>query len=173
MHHHAHPAGYGRGREDVEVAGQLYRLIYIYFDLATDVPTADLPKIKEYAERDPRNAKHELAWTIVRMYHGADAADRAREHFEKTIIQGEIPDDVPEFKPTPEDGTRIGILTLMSQAGLTPSNAEGRRLIKQNAVSIDGARVDDPGLLVDLQSATPFVVKVGKRRFARIVWDGQ
>ncbi|MEX1055628.1 MAG: tyrosine--tRNA ligase [Rhodothermales bacterium] len=148
-------------------------LIYTYFDLATDAPTADLPKVRDFAERDPRNAKHELAWTIVRMYHGAEAADRARSHFEKTVIQGEIPDDVTEFLPSPDEGTRIGILSLMSQAGLTPSNAEGRRLIKQNAVWIEGERVDDPGFQIDLMTSTPFVIKVGKRRFARIVWNGK
>jgi tyrosyl-tRNA synthetase len=147
-------------------------LIYTYFHLATDVPTADLPKIKEFADREPRNAKHELAWTIVRLYHGPEAADRARSHFEKTVIHGEIPEDVPEYRPSPDVGTIIGILSLMSQVGLTPSNAEGRRLIKQNAVWIDGERVGDPGFQIDLMISTPFVIKVGKRRFAKIIWNG-
>ena len=148
-------------------------LIFPYFELATDISTGELPKIKEYAAGDPRNAKHQLAWTIVRMYHGDAAADAARAHFERTVIQGEIPEDVPEFSPTPEEGSRIGILSLMSQAGLTPSNAEGRRLIKQNAVEIDGRKIDDPGYQIDLTEATPFVITVGKRRYARIVWNGQ
>ncbi len=145
--------------------------IYTYFELATDVPTDELQRLRSFAADDPRNAKHELAWTIVRMYHDEKAADAARRHFEKTVIKGEIPENVEEFSPTPDEGTRIGILNLMSQAGLTQSNGEGRRMIKQNAVSIDGEKIDDNALEIDLQEDTPFILKVGKRRFARIVWN--
>ncbi|MEX0821580.1 MAG: tyrosine--tRNA ligase [Rhodothermales bacterium] len=147
-------------------------LMYTYFELATDVPTEDLPKIREFIQEDPRNAKHRLAATIVRMYHGDDAASAARAHFEKTIVQGEVPDDVESFQPEPDEGAKIGILNLMSQAGLTSSNGQARRLIKQNAVSIDGEKIGDVYLQIDLANETPFVLKVGKRRYARIVWDG-
>lgn len=147
-------------------------LIYTYFELATDTPTEQLQEVAAFARRDPRNAKHQLAWTIVRMYHGDAAAQAAREHFEKTIIQGGVPDDVPEFSPTPDDGTRIGLLNLLTQAGLTESNSDARRLVKQNAVSIDGEKVTDPMTELDLAQAAPFVVKVGKRRYAKIVWNG-
>ncbi len=146
-------------------------LIYRYFELATDIPTEELPAKKEFAERDPRNAKHELAWTIVRMYHGAEAANRAREHFERTIIRGEAPEDLEPFRPTPDEGTRIALVNLIVQAALAPSKSEARRLIRQGAVSIDGTRVTDERLEIDLAQRAPFVLKVGKRRFARIVWD--
>lgn len=146
-------------------------LMYTYFELATDVETDDLPEIRKYIDEDPRNAKHRLAWTIVRMYHGDSAADAARAHFEKTIVKGETPDDIDTYRPDPDEGTKIGILNLMSQAGLTSSNGEARRLIKQNAVSIDGDKIDDVYMHVDLASDAPFVLKVGKRRYAKIVWD--
>jgi tyrosyl-tRNA synthetase len=146
-------------------------LIYRYFELATDVPTEVLPEKRAFAERDPRNAKHELAWTVVRMYHGVEAADRARAHFERTIIRGEAPEDLVPFRPIPDGGTRIGLLNLITQAGLASSNSEARRLVRQNAVSIDGERVTDERLVIDLAQRAPFVLKVGKRRFARIIWD--
>jgi tyrosyl-tRNA synthetase len=146
-------------------------LIYRYFELATDVPTEVLPEKRAFAERDPRNAKHELAWTVVRMYHGVEAADRARAHFERTIIRGEAPEDLVPFRPIPDEGTRIGLLNLITQAGLASSNSEARRLVRQNAVSIDGERVTDERLVIDLAQRAPFVLKVGKRRFARIIWD--
>lgn len=148
-------------------------LIYTYFVLATDVPTEELDQIKTYAQRAPRDAKHQLAWTIVRMYHGPDAADAAREHFERTVILGEVPSDIQEFRPTPDEDTRIGILNLMSQASLTESNRQGRRMIEQNAVEIDGQKVRDVGMRIDLATDTPFTLRVGKRRFARIVWNGR
>ena len=148
------------------------RLIYRYFELATDAPTPELPRLKAFAEEDPRNAKHELARTIVRMYHGEEAADEARKHFEKTVIQGEIPDDVPVYHAQPSDGPTQGLLALMTEAGLTKSNGEARRMVQQNAVSIDGEKVGDPSLEIDLAERAPFVIKVGKRRFARVEWDG-
>ncbi|MDQ7040673.1 MAG: tyrosine--tRNA ligase [Rhodothermus sp.] len=147
------------------------QLIYRYFELATDIPTEALPAKKEFAERDPRNAKHELAWTIVRMYHGEEAANRARAHFERTIIRKEVPEDLEPFRPTPDEGTRIALVNLMVQAGLAASKSEARRLVRQNAVSIDGERVSDEHLVIDLARRAPFVLRVGKRRFARIVWD--
>ncbi|HEX7070727.1 MAG TPA: tyrosine--tRNA ligase [Rhodothermales bacterium] len=148
------------------------RLIYRYYELVTDVPTDTLPDLKEKAESDPRNTKHDLAWTLVRMYHGAAEADRARSHFEQTVIRREIPDDVPEHIAVPENGSRIGILSLLTQAGLTASNSEARRLIMQSAVSIDGEKASDPTTEIDLAQRCPFVVKVGKRRFARILFNG-
>ncbi|MGI9174664.1 MAG: tyrosine--tRNA ligase [Rhodothermales bacterium] len=148
------------------------RLIYRYFELATDVPTSELSRLEAFAEEDPRNAKHELAATVVRMYHGEAAAEQAHAHFEKTVIQGELPDDVPVYRvPTSEGNTR-GLLALMTEAGLTQSNGEARRMVKQNAVSIDGEKVEDAGLELDLAARAPFVIKVGKRRFARVEWDG-
>jgi len=146
-------------------------LIYRYFELATDIPTEELPAKKEFAERDPRNAKHELAWTIVRMYHGEEAANRAREHFERTIIRGEAPEDLEPFRPTPDEGSRIALVNLIVQAELASSKSEARRLIRQGAVSIDGERITDEYLEIDLAQRAPFVLKVGKRRFARVVWD--
>lgn len=136
-------------------------LIYRYFELATDVPTADLPEIKAFIERDPRNAKHQLAWTIAKVYHGEEAANAAREHFEKTVIRKEMPDDIPEFVLESE----MGLLALMTQAGLTPSNAEARRLVLQGGVSLDGEKVSDPTISVN----TSCVIKAGKRKFVKVV----
>lgn len=144
-------------------------LIYRYFELATDVRTGELDRLKQFAREDPRNAKHELAWTIVRMYHGSDAADAARLHFEKTIIKGELPDDIAEYRLTSAPGARIGLLNLMNDAGLTSSNSESRRMIQQGAVSIDGVKVEDISYEVDPETDTPFVLRVGKRRYVRVV----
>jgi tyrosyl-tRNA synthetase len=147
-------------------------VIYTYFELATDVSTKDLPGLKARAETDPRNTKHLLAWTVVRMYHGEAAANEARAHFEATVVRGEVPDDVPVFAPEPDEGARIGLLNLLSQTELASSNSEARRLIKQNAVSLDGEKMTDPYMEVDLEARAPFVLKVGKRRYARIEWRG-
>ncbi len=148
-------------------------LIYRYTELAADVPAEALPEVKTSVEQDPMNAKRELARTLVRMYHGEEAAEAARRHFEKTVVQGDVPDDLPELAPEPDRGTEIGLLNLMKAAGFTESNSQGRRLIKQNAVSIDGEKVSDPSRYIDLAEQAPFTLQVGKRRYARVVWKNE
>jgi tyrosyl-tRNA synthetase len=148
-------------------------LIYRYAELVTDIPTDDLPKVKQYAESNPRDAKAQLAHTIVSMYHGEEAAEAARQHFQQTVVQGGVPADMPEHRPDADPGEEVGLLNLMRNAGLTESNSQGRRMIKQGAVSIDGETVEDTGLYVDVSAEAPFVLRVGKRRFARIVWNGK
>jgi tyrosyl-tRNA synthetase len=148
-------------------------LILRYFELVTDIPTAELPRYATFARTDPRNAKHELAWTIVRMYHGEAAARAARQHFEQTIIRKEAPDQMADYCPVADAEAQIALVELIHQAGLARSNSDARRLIMQHAVSIDGQRVTDPFSTIDLAQQTPLVLKVGKRRFARIVWPRQ
>jgi tyrosyl-tRNA synthetase len=147
-------------------------LIYRYAELITDIPTSDLPKVKAFVAENPRDAKHELAHTIVTMYHGEEAADAARAHFERTVVEGATPEDIEEFVPDTGGGATIGLLNLMRAAGLTESNSEGRRMIEQNAVSIDGEKVEDTGLYINVDEQAPFVLQVGKRRFVKVVANG-
>ncbi len=144
-------------------------LIYQWFELATNVPTEELPAIKAAAKREPRNTKHRLAWTIASMYYGDDAADQARSHFEKTVIRGDVPENMESVRFAMDEGPRMGILDLMTRAGLTGSNGEARRLIAQHAVSIDGEKISDVRMEVDVHVGPSFVIKAGKRRFARIL----
>ncbi len=146
-------------------------LIYRYFELVTDVPVEELPRLRKMAEEQPRDAKHFLAWTIVRMYHGKEAADRAREHFERTIIRKELPEEIPEVVFSGKEERRMPLPELLYRAGLVSSKSEARRLIKQRAVQINGERVMDPHMEVDLAEGSPLVLRVGKRRFARVRWE--
>ena len=146
-------------------------LIYRYVELATDIPTDDLDEWKQYAEANPRDAKHDLALAIVKMYHGEEAAHSARAHFERTVIRKDVPEELEEFAPKAETGT-IGLLELLRQAGFAQSNGEARRLVQQNAVSLGGAKETDFTREIDLVAEAPFVLKVGKRRFVRVVHPG-
>ncbi len=146
-------------------------LIYRYVELATDIPTDDLEEWKQYAETNPRDAKHDLALAIVKMYHGEEAANSARAHFERTVIRKDVPEELEEFAPKAENGT-IGLLELIRQAGFAQSNGEARRLVQQDAVSLDGEKETDFAREIDLVAEAPFVLKVGKRRFVRVVHPG-
>lgn len=138
-------------------------LIYTYYELVTDVKTDDLPAIKEKIETDPRNAKHDLAFTIVRMYHGKEAAKDAKDHFEKTVINKELPDDAPEFFfPA---GEEIRLLDIISETGFSPSNGETKRMIKQGGISIDDKKISDKNYAITFSAGDEFTLKVGKRNF--------
>lgn len=138
-------------------------LIYTYFELVTDVPTDDLPAIKEKAESDPRNAKHDLAYTIVRMYHGERAAAGAKNHFEQTVINKEVPDDAPVFEFSSGESHRL--LDLINETGFTSSNGETKRMMKQGGVSLDDEKITDLGLEITLAAGEERTLKVGKRNF--------
>lgn len=137
-------------------------LIYRYFELATDLPTDKLPEMAAFAKNDPRNAKHTLAFTIVKMYHGEAAAEAAKTHFEQTVIRKEIPDDIPETILTETKG----LLDVMRENGLATSNAEARRLVQQGGVSINSKKINDVQTI--LEPNTEYIIKAGKRKFLKI-----
>lgn len=137
-------------------------LLVRYAELASDVPTDELPAWADFARRAPRDAKHDLARRIVALYHGDGAADAARAHFERTVIQKEVPKSVPDVAVAA--GT--GLLDAMREAGLAASNGEARRLVAGGGVRLAGERVDDPAATVD---TLPVLLQVGKRRYARLV----
>jgi tyrosyl-tRNA synthetase len=107
------------------------------------------------------------------MYHGEAAAGAARQHFEQTIIRKEAPEQKVDYCPVATAEAQIALVELIHQSGLARSNSDAQRLIMQHAVSIDGHRATDPFSTIDLAQQTPFVLKVGKCRFARIVWPQQ
>jgi len=141
-------------------------LIYSYFELVTDVSLDRLAQLKTRVKDDPRNTKHELAWELTRMYHSAEFANAARQHFEQTVIKKEIPDDIPEIVLSP---ATYGLISIMKDHDLAPSASEARRLIQQGGVSLDGESVQDPAMEITITGGENMVLKVGKRRFARII----
>lgn len=139
-------------------------LIYTYFELVTDVALDELPKMKEKAQTDPRNAKHELAYAITKLYHGENGAKAAREHFEQTIINKQVPDDAPVFEI--QAGEVVRILEVISTLKFSQSNGETKRLIQQGGVSIDDEKISDVGYEFSLSKEDEKVLKVGKRKYA-------
>jgi tyrosyl-tRNA synthetase len=141
------------------------KLIYQYFELATDVPTKELLEIKKSLDNpniNPRDTKRTLARTFVRMYHSQEAAIAAEEEFDRIFVEKSIPDDIEEFMVT----VPMTITTLMADAKLTASKSDARRLVDQGGVSIDGERISDPNAL--LPDKSEFILKVGKRRFLKV-----
>ncbi len=136
-------------------------LIYTYFELLTDISNDELDVIKLNIEKDPRNAKHALAHQIVKQYHGVSAADEARNHFEKTVVNKQVPDDAPEFT-FPKGEHRL--LDLINETQLAPSNSEAKRMIKQGGVSVDDEKITDMNYAVSI-GGDDVILKVGKRKY--------
>ena len=114
---------------------------------------------------NPRDVKFELAMEIVARFHDDSAAEAAKQEFISRFREGAMPDEMPELTLEAEGGT-LGIAHLLKGAGLVSSTSEAFRMIKQGAVRIDGERVEDRSLTIDVGSTN--VYQVGRRRFARV-----
>jgi tyrosyl-tRNA synthetase len=113
----------------------------------------------------PGEAKRDLARRIVDRYHGQESGVVAEQAFNELFRDKQLPDDVPTA-PIPDDDP-VWLPKALSEAQLVASNSEGRRLIDQGAVKINGERVTQDTIARDrLLDAT---VQVGKRRFVKFV----
>ena len=111
-------------------------------------------------------AKLRLARWIVARSHGEEAAQAAEEHFTRVVRRHEAPDDVPAFALAGDDvdGGTVYLPGVLARYMGVPSASEGRRLIAQGAVKLDGEPVSE--LAVPLERLTGALVQAGKRRFA-------
>ncbi len=141
-------------------------LIYSYFELVTDVSIEELEKIKSDVKKDPRNTKHFLAYTITKMYHGEEGAKNAKKYFEQTVIKKEVPDDAPIFEFDP--GSTHRLLDIISDADLTQSNGETKRMMKQGGISLNDEKVKDINHEITFSIGDEYELKVGKRNYARL-----
>ncbi len=147
-------------------------LMMMYFELATTVPMDELEEMEkelDNGELHPRDAKRRLAREIVARFHNEGAAKEAEAEFDRVFKENLVPDDIPEVKLASQDleDGRIWIVRLLVQAGLASSNGEGRRLIQQGGVRLDGEIIENIDL--DWEPRSGAVLQVGKRRFARVV----
>jgi tyrosyl-tRNA synthetase len=146
-------------------------LMVRYYELLSDIDLTGLRKVREGVEGQPGGAhpmesKKALARELVTRFHGTAAARQAEEEFVLQFRQKEIPDDIPRVEMVA--GAPLWICRLLAEAGLVASNGEGRRLIQQGGVKLDGDKVADADL--EVAARGEIVLQAGKRRFARIVF---
>ena len=144
-------------------------LMMRYFMLVTDMPIEeqeDMAKRLESGELHPRDAKMQLARTIVRLYHGEEAALEAEEEFKRVFQQRAMPTDIPEYAmdaPTEP----IFVPQFCTDAGLTASNGEARRSIKAGAFKINGEKYSEENITLE----DGMILQVGKRKFLKIKFN--
>jgi len=144
-------------------------LMWDWYLLLTDLDEAEIEKRRQAVESGdlhPRNAKVELAKRLVADFHDSKAAEAAEQEFDRVFRSGGAPDDIPVTKHTGAQD----IVSVIIAAELVTSKSEGRRMIQQGAVSVDGSKLSDSSTLLGKRDE-PYVVKVGKRRFAKVRID--
>ncbi len=149
-------------------------LMIRYYELLTDMTPAGLASLTaalKSGEKHPRAAKVELAHTLVERFHSKEAADSAVAEFDRIFVNKGLPDEIPEKEVAPV--AEIGICKLLVEIGLSTSNGESRRLIEGAAVEFDGQKVKDTQLKLALVDGQSMVVKVGKKKFAKVIVRGQ
>ncbi len=141
-------------------------LMWRYFELLSFRPVTDIEGFQQQIEqgKNPRDIKFLLCEEIITRFHDSSAAEAAKQDFIQRFQKNAIPDDMPEVAVALGEGMPIGILT--KEAQLCQSSSEGGRMVKQGAVKINGEKVSDPKALIS--ETEPFVLQVGKRKFARI-----
>ena len=141
-------------------------LMWRYYELLSSLSLEEIAALKaDVAEGrvHPKAAKEQLACEMVSRYHSPAAAEEARMGFNAVFAGGGVPDDAPTHTCAHgEDSTPPAFL---EAAGLVKSRGEAKRLIKEGALSVDGARCDDA-----LSALAPgeYVIKLGKKRFLRL-----
>ncbi|MBI4160430.1 MAG: tyrosine--tRNA ligase [Candidatus Yanofskybacteria bacterium] len=127
----------------------------------TEVHDNKIAEAKERLDSDenPMVLKKELAYELVRMYHGEKMAEKARDNFERIFSKGQLPEEIKEV-----EGNGRPIIQVLLGMGLIMSNSEGKRLFEQNAVSVNNKIINN----WDYQVSSGDIIKVGPRRFLKV-----
>lgn len=136
-------------------------IIQVFIDCTT-LPLTEVEKMKHGLKSgmNPRDIKMQLAYEIVKFYHDIASADKAKEHFVNTFQKKEVPEDIKEVKVSSEK-----LLDVLIESGLVPSASEGKRLIEQEGIKVDGVTAENESQRVESGS----LIQKGKREFRRIV----
>ncbi len=146
-------------------------LMFRYYELLSDLPMTEITTLKgriASGQIHPKAAKVQLAKEMVARFHNQAAAEDAERTFEQVFARHEMPDEIEEVRVVTTEA-EIWVPKLLLDAGLVKSTSDGRRMIQQHAVSIEGKRVEDINAVIPTKGAV--LLKVGKRRFCRVIFS--
>ena len=145
-------------------------LILPYFDWLTDTPTKEITEIRNSLESqsvNPIELKKNVAYKLVTDFHNAKSARLSRDFFEKTVQEGQAPDDIPEYViPSGDAAAGIKLSNVLVSSGLTSSSGEARRLIEQGAVRINEIQITQNQPVDQLEKG---ILRAGRRRYVRLI----
>ena len=152
-----------------------------YYELLTDIDEAELSNIKKQivSGENPMSLKKRLAFDITKQYHGEEKAKEAEAHFEKTVQNKELPDEIEtksisfsQYTTTLVNSNKpkervFGVGRLIADLSMVKSRSEAIRLIKQGGVSVNGNVIDFEFLPLPVKNGS--IIKIGKRRYVKII----
>ena len=140
-------------------------LIMRYYTLLTDISENELKEIESQLKSgaNPRDIKLKLAYTITEEYCGKQGAEFGQQEFINVVSNKGIPTDIAEYKLTEDKN----ILDLLVELNFVQSRGEAKRLIQGGGVKLDGEKVSDINLELNIENEV--VLQSGKRNFAKLV----
>ena len=144
-------------------------LMLKYYELLSDISLDELNVLKQGIDNGtthPRDAKVNFAKEIITRFHDGDAAEAAHQNFDKMFRDREVPDDIETVTMQRADVDKW-LPKLLVGLGMVASTSEGKRMIQQGGVSINGAKTTSDEISVE--GVQDLVIKVGKRKFKKIV----
>ena len=143
-------------------------LLLKYLRLLTDIDAETLTLYERNIREgrvNPRDYKMELARRMVELLYDPEEAERAQEEFVRVFQKRDLPSEIPELLL---DGASIETVDLLTKAGVS-SRSEAKRLVQQGGVTLDDRKLEDPFAVLSLSES--MILKIGKRKYYRIVFD--
>lgn len=145
-------------------------LMFRYYELLSDLSMEDVNQLRlsvEEGSLHPKAVKMKLAGEMVVRFYDEEAGEAARRNFDLVFKKHELPENIEE-KELPAGDEPVWLPQLLLEAGLVKSTSDGRRMIKQNAVSVNGEKIKSMDSVVPASGEV--LLQVGKRRFCRILF---
>ena len=143
-------------------------VLFDYFRLTTDM---DLDKVEVEMEKDIVEAHKIYAREIIKMYHGEEFIEYAEERY-ATVAKGGVPENIDVYelnKSSIDNG--ILITDLLVKSGIVPSKSEGKRMIEQNGISINGIKETNSSKMITINDFVDneIIIQKGKKSFKKVV----
>lgn len=143
-------------------------LMWRYFELLSFKPVKEINDYRDAIDTqgaNPRDIKFELAVEIIERFHDKQAAEMAKQDFIQRFQKNQLPDEIPEHQLSAANAPWM-VGAALKDAGLVSSTSEAIRMIKQGAVKVNGEKIENAKLELDLSEAV--ILQVGKRKVAKV-----
>jgi len=145
-----------------------------YYVLLTRLEASEIRSIESDLKSEKLNpsiAKRRLARIIIEYLYGPDEAKSSEENFDLLFKKKQIPDEVEEFQISRGEAKKgsMWVISILVGSGLVSSNGEARRMMKQGAIKLDGVRIDDDSMEIELKEIDGKILQKGKRHFRKII----
>ena len=150
-------------------------LMWRYFELLSARSLDAIKELKQQVQSgdNPRDIKFLIAGEMVERFHSKQSADQAKELFIKQFKHGQLPDDIAtvsvKISEVESESGSINIPKVLYLSTLVNSVTEGHRAIEAGSVRLEGEKIENSQLKLDLK--TKHIFSIGKRRFAKVEFN--